>query len=120
MRRGLAGVILVTAALCLVPELADARVGGGETFGRGGGGSGSGGWSGDGGGSGGGGGEIDLIFLLFHLCVEYPVIGVPLTLCVLGFVVAPRPLESRIGATAGPPQRSLGPTRGVVTAGASP
>ena len=66
--------------LCLaLPELAEARVGGGESFGRGG-----------GGGFGGGGGEalpIDLIVLLVHLAVRYPALGIPLTLGLVGFIM---------------------------------
>ncbi len=84
-RRGLVGAGLAGAVLLGVlvwPEVADARVGGGQSYGRG-----RGGGGGLGGG-GGGGGEVDLVFLLLHLCIRYPAIGVPLTLAVGGFLVA--------------------------------
>lgn len=55
-----------------------ARGGGGGNFGGGGGGGG-----GFGGGGGGSGGDGDLLFLLIWLCFEYPVIGIPLLICVV-------------------------------------
>ncbi|MEN0061866.1 MAG: TIM44-like domain-containing protein [Myxococcota bacterium] len=71
------------AVLLLCPEDALARVGGGESFGRGNGGGGSGG-------SGGGGDGIplDLLILLLQLCIEQPVIGVPLLIMTCGFLYA--------------------------------
>ena len=65
-----------------------ARVGGGESFSTGGGGGGS--YSGGGGsysgGGGGDGGDIGfLIYLWIRLCIQYPAVGIPLTLVGIAF-----------------------------------
>jgi len=77
------GLALAAAALVLVwlaPELAWARPGGGSAF--------SGGGGSSGGGGGGGGGEAELIFFLIHLIIEWPEVGIPLTLLVIvGYIV---------------------------------
>ncbi|WP_181234291.1 TIM44-like domain-containing protein [Enhygromyxa salina] len=65
--------LLVLAAIMLVPILADARPGGGQTYGGGGGGSSS---SGGGGGS----GDGELFGLLLWIAFEHPAIGIPLLL----------------------------------------
>lgn len=74
-------VVLVLLFLALDPSEAAARVGGGGGYsgggGSGGGRGGSGGYGG-GGGSGGGGGDGQLLALLLHLVIRYPVVGVPL------------------------------------------
>ncbi|KIG15978.1 putative membrane protein [Enhygromyxa salina] len=64
--------MLVVAALVLIPVLADARPGGGQTYGGGGGGS--------SGGGGGGSGDGELFGLLLWIALEHPAIGVPLLL----------------------------------------
>lgn len=79
----LVGVVLV-ATLGLSTEEAWGRVGGGQNFSSGGS-RGGGGFSG--GGRSGGGGDGDLIFILIWLLVEHPVIGIPVLLIVVGFVV---------------------------------
>ncbi len=67
-------------AVCLaVAGDALARVGGGQSYGGGGGHSGSGG--------GGGGAIIGVIRMLVWLTVEYPAVGVPVDIVVIGFVV---------------------------------
>jgi hypothetical protein len=71
-----AGALLMV----LVPSEALARVGGGQSYGGGG-------------GSGGGGGGglvfliIQLIRLLLYLTIEYPIIGIPLDILVIGGVI---------------------------------
>lgn len=74
-------VLLAVLGACLVGDDAWARVGGGQNFSTGGGSS-----SGSGGG-GGGDGAADLIFLLIWLCIEYPAIGIPLTIIVVVVVI---------------------------------
>jgi predicted lipid-binding transport protein (Tim44 family) len=90
---GVAGPVLVVAALTvvlavglLVPEDAEARLGGGQGFSSGRRSSGS---SRSSGGSSGGGGDggADLIFLLIWLLIEQPAIGVPVVLIVITIVV---------------------------------
>ncbi len=70
--------LIISAAVAL------ARVGGGQSYGGGGG-------HGGGGGGGAGGAIIWLVFqvirLLFYLTIEYPVIGIPLDMLVIGSVV---------------------------------
>lgn len=70
--------LLILAGLALGVDDAFARMGGGGDFGGGGGSS----------GSGGGGGEAILfeliIRLLLWLCLEHPIVGIPLTLAVVG------------------------------------
>jgi hypothetical protein len=75
--RWLAGA--VAACLLLFPLEALARVGGGQSYGGGGGHGGSGGGS--------GGAIIGLVRVLVWLTVEYPAVGVPVDICVVGFVV---------------------------------
>ena len=82
-QRWLPVIVFVVAGLGMAVD-AEARVGGGQRYSRPSGGSrGGGGFSG-----GGGGGEADIIFLLIHLIIEVPIIGVPLTLLFIGFVIA--------------------------------
>lgn len=81
-----AGCALALAACALAiifsPGLAFAelRPGGGHSYGGGGGGGGYGGGSSGGsyGGGGGGGGELELFIWLLQLCIEYPLVGIPL------------------------------------------
>ncbi len=68
------GVVVLGSA-----DEALARVGGGESFGRG---------PGGGGGGGGDGIPLDLVILLLHLCFEQPAIGIPLLIVVGGFFFA--------------------------------
>jgi Tim44-like domain len=84
-RRGTVLVWLLACAgaglgLLLFPSAALARVGGGSSY-SGGGGHGGGGGSGD------GGAIIGIVRLLFWLTVEYPAVGVPVDIVVVGFVV---------------------------------
>jgi len=76
-------VSVAAISLCLIfSQEVLGRVGGGQSYGRGG---------GHGGGGGGGGAIIWLIFqlirLLLYLTFEYPLIGIPLDLLVIGSVV---------------------------------
>jgi hypothetical protein len=82
MRRFGAWLVRVAPALLLLAIAADAvaRVGGGESYGRGG--SSSGGGS-----SGGGGGVGDIVWFLVWLCIRFPAIGIPVTLLVVGVFV---------------------------------
>jgi hypothetical protein len=94
-------LIITAVAICLAclaliwfePE-ALARVGGGQSHSggsRGGGGgshsSGGGSHSGGGGGGGGGGAIIGIFRLLFMLTVNYPLVGIPLDLLIVGYIV---------------------------------
>jgi len=72
----------VTLACLFLSEEASARVGGGQSYGGG---------SGGGGGDGAAGAIIWLIFQIFriliYLTIEYPVIGIPLDIIVIGGVI---------------------------------
>ena len=72
-----AGTLVLTLALSLP---ADARVGGGQNYG---GGSSSSSYSGGSSSS----SNSDLVGLLLWLCIQHPVIGIPLTLGVVGFTL---------------------------------
>jgi predicted lipid-binding transport protein (Tim44 family) len=75
-----AGLICVTFfVLCLFAPEALARVGGGQSYGGGGGSGGSGG--------GGAGFVIWIILRLIMLTIEYPVIGIPLDIIIIGFII---------------------------------
>ncbi len=82
--------VAATLTLWLVPALALARPGGGDSY-SGGGGHGGSGDGGGGGGSGGGGGDAsgigELIFQLIRLCIYYPKIGIPIVVIVAGFFI---------------------------------
>ncbi len=81
-----AAFVCLAAALAVCPEaLAEARPGGGQSYSGGGGSSFSGGGSSFSS-SGGGGGDGDAIVFLIWLCIEHPVIGIPLTVCVVFYV----------------------------------
>ena len=67
-------------AMLLICETADARAGGGHGYSGGGGSSG-------GSGGGGGGGELYLLIQLIRLAIECPIIGVPLLIIVVGFMI---------------------------------
>ncbi|MBA2322065.1 MAG: hypothetical protein H0V89_13040, partial [Deltaproteobacteria bacterium] len=113
------------APLLLTAGEAFARVGGGEGYGR---------PSGGGGGGGGGGeGLGDLVFLLVWLCIEFPLVGIPLVLIVIGVVIARVMFgavsgaratvrtTSRSGASNRPPGRQARRTAGLdVIAAADP
>ncbi len=76
--------MVLTARLILLTADVLARAGGGQGY------SGGGGGGGFGGGSSGGGGDGDggfLIYLLIRLIFEYPAVGIPLTLLVIGFFI---------------------------------
>ncbi|MFK7928064.1 MAG: TIM44-like domain-containing protein [Myxococcota bacterium] len=87
-----AGMLIATLAVVGIvalsfvwPEVAEARVGGGQNFSTGGGFSGGGGRSGSGGGA---GGEGELLFLLIWLVFEHPTVGIPvLVVVVVVFVI---------------------------------
>lgn len=76
----LSALAVPLAFLWLAPASAWARAGGGGSYGGGGGDGGSGG-----GGGGGGGGEI--FYLLWWLCREHPLIGIPVTIAFVAFIV---------------------------------
>ena len=105
MRRWLPLAGLLLAAL--VAEEAHARVGGGHSYGGGGGGS-SGSWSS---GSSSGGGEAAVVRMLLFLIIEYPAVGVPVTVVVIGgWVYAQRSggVQKRLAPAAPPtPPRRL-------------
>ncbi|HEY0140420.1 MAG TPA: TIM44-like domain-containing protein [Thermoanaerobaculia bacterium] len=77
-------LVVLLSVLLLAAVAVDARVGGGSSYSGGGGSSSSGGSGGDG-----GGGEIVwlLIRFLFWLTIEYPLIGIPVDIIVIVFVV---------------------------------
>jgi hypothetical protein len=78
----------VFVIVLLIATIAAARPGGGGSYSggsRSGGGGGSRSSGGSGGGGGGDGGAI--AELLIWLCIEHPIIGIPLTLVVVGFVI---------------------------------
>ncbi|MEQ1571594.1 MAG: TIM44-like domain-containing protein [Myxococcota bacterium] len=72
--------VAAVVALELLPAVAEARVGGGQSFGR------SGRSSGGGSSGGSGGGGADLLFLLLQLVIRVPALGVPLVLALVAFV----------------------------------
>jgi hypothetical protein len=74
-------LVAAVALLVLLPAVSWARAGGGEGYSGGGGGGYGGGGGGDGGG--GGGGIVYLIYLLIRLCIEYPLIGIPLVIFII-------------------------------------
>lgn len=76
-----APVLCAVAVGLMVAADAEARVGGGQRYSR----PSSGRSSGGSGGSGDGLGM--LIYLLIRLCIEVPIIGIPLTLAVIGFFI---------------------------------
>lgn len=75
--------LLATAVLCLIliPLEAFARVGGGQSYGGGGGSGGSGDGDGD------AEGIIFLVRILIWLTIEYPAVGIPVDIAVVGFVI---------------------------------
>ena len=85
MRRWIWLVAGVVILLTVFEEVADARIGGGQGYGRGGGSR--GGYSGGGSSGGGGGAEAEVLFLLIRLCIHYPAIGVPLLVVFIGFLI---------------------------------
>lgn len=68
------------AVAALFPSEVVARVGGGQSYG-------GGGSSGGGGGDGDGGAVILIVRMLLWLTIEYPVVGIPVDIAVVGFVV---------------------------------
>ncbi len=94
----------VLAGCCLALD-ANARPGGGESFG--GGGRRSGGGSG-----GGGGGDIGLIIDLIFLCIRYPALGGVVALVVVGYLVAQRVRGAGLSDwSAGVPQQQVAVSR---------
>jgi predicted lipid-binding transport protein (Tim44 family) len=97
--RGLAGIAglaaLVGLAALLLPEVADARVGGGHSYSSGGGSSSSGS------GSSSSGGEAAVARLLIWLILENPVIGIPVTIVVVGGYAYVKLSQSRSGDSGG-------------------
>jgi len=105
------GCLLGAALLATAPAFA--RMGGGQDYG-----SGSSGGGGGGSYDGGGGISADLIILLIRLVIQYPKVGVPVVLIVIGYAVIkmkmakgrPVPLRAAAAAramTAAAPPRSL-------------
>jgi len=80
-QRWLPLLLLIAVGLGFAVD-AEARMGGGQRYSRPSGGSRGGSYSG------GGGSDADIIFLLIHLIIEVPIIGVPLTILFIGFVIA--------------------------------
>lgn len=78
---GLFFLALVAACLIVFPLEVLARVGGGQSYGGGRSGGGSGGGDGD------GGAIIAVVRILIWLTIEYPAIGIPVDIAVIGFVV---------------------------------
>lgn len=74
---GRGGWWLVVAVVALVAAVAEARPGGGQGY--------SGDSSSSGSGSSSSGGDLELVFLLIRLIIEYPAIGVPVALIVAYF-----------------------------------
>jgi hypothetical protein len=68
----LIGLTVLITLIPLIPVIAEARPGGGQTYGGGGGGGGSSG--------GGGGGDGELFLMLIWLAIEHPALGIPLLL----------------------------------------
>lgn len=85
--------LLGLAALALVGDEAWGRVGGGHSYSSGGGSSSSGSS-----GSSSSGGEAAIARLLLWLCIEHPVIGIPLTIAVVGGYLYVKSRESSRGA----------------------
>ncbi len=81
--------VLVVLFVAFDPAEAWARVGGGQSYG--------GGRSSSSSSSGGGGGDADLVFFLIWLCIEHPVVGIPLTLIVIGVVAVKYWMRHRWG-----------------------
>ena len=79
--------VLVAVAIVLVAVTSAARPGGGSSYSGGSRSSGGSRYSGGGGGGGGGGDGGALLELLVLLCIEHPVIGIPLLLIVVGYFV---------------------------------
>jgi hypothetical protein len=98
--------LLALFALLLDPVEAFARVGGGQSYG--------GGSSYSGGGSSGGSGDGDLFFFLIWLCLEHPVIGIPVTIIVVIVMVVKARNAKRHQHTQGgsylPPPAAHAPT----------
>jgi predicted lipid-binding transport protein (Tim44 family) len=84
--------VFALAALLLLPSLAVARPGGGQSYSGGG---------DSGGGGGGGDGDSGFIFLLIRMWIQfviaYPHIGVPATLAIIAFVVIRRRRKAKAG-----------------------
>ncbi len=87
--------LIALLALLFEPTEAIARVGGGQSYG---GGSRSGGGFSSGGS---GGGDGDLIFFLLWLCIEHPVIGIPLTIVVIIVLVVKTKMNKRWSGVGG-------------------
>jgi uncharacterized tellurite resistance protein B-like protein len=80
-------LLLALAVILILSDDALARAGGGQGYSGGRSSGGGGRSSGGGGGGGDSGGIIYLVFQLFRLCFVSPVIGIPILLTVVGFVV---------------------------------
>lgn len=83
----LVGSLAIAAVAAMAAGSAFARAGGGGNYGGGGGGGGFGGGFGGGGGGGGGDGGGELLWLLVRLCIEAPLIGIPLTVAIVAFLL---------------------------------
>lgn len=100
-------ILTVAVLLLLFIDEGLARVGGGQSYGGGG--------NGGGGGDGDGGALIWLLFelirLLVYLTIEYPIIGIPLDLVVIGgvvfFFMRPRGLQTDMISVVSRPQVGL-------------
>lgn len=93
-----------------------ARAGGGQNFGGGGSSGGGGGYSGGGGGFSGGGNSIntegggDLFLLLWWLCIEHPLFGIP-TLLIAGWIF----YKTQLARAGQPSERTTRRSRQLVT-----
>ena len=96
-------VALVLGCLAL-PPTASGRAGGGGGYSSGGGGGGGGGYS-SGGGS---GGELELLFFLIELSIDYPLIGIPLIVALIVFLILRYRGHLAEAPASGPQRRSQG------------
>ena len=96
-------VALVLGCLAL-PPTASGRAGGGGGYSSGGGGGGGGGYS-SGGGS---GGELELLFFLIELSIDYPLIGIPLLVTLIVFLILRYRGHRAEAPASGPQRRSRG------------
>lgn len=97
---------LVSALLIVFPLEVLARVGGGQSYGGGR----SSGGSGGSGGGGDGGAIIGIVRILIYLTVEYPAIGIPVDIAIVGFFVyrfATKGTRKAEAFSSGPIGRSL-------------
>jgi hypothetical protein len=73
-------IVMIVMIATLIPSIAEARPGGGQTYGGGG-----------GDGNSGGGGDLELFLFLLSIAIEYPAIGIPLlAIAGVGYLIRDR------------------------------